>query len=158
MTESSTALGDWIALSDYSLRILDISISELATIKAMQAGMAETISDNVRGLHSGLSEGEQEGHLAALVAATQMEDPLRQRLEHVMAALAVLKEALDERQREARSQAGTIEVDRERLERLAWRVVEPQTLGDVRAAFARALGIEAERPETASDSGDVDLF
>ena len=160
MSQSLTILEEWAGLSDFSVRVLGVVEKELSAIRDMQADMASTISGNVRQIAAGDDGSNVRDRVAAVVTATQIEDHLRQRHEHISAALAVLSAALGDQEKRTRELAESGSTDIEIRERLGHRVIEGQTLSEVRAAFSEALGLAAEQctPVQDGDSGEVDLF
>lgn len=117
---------------EFARKSLNAALEEMAEIAAMQAHMAEAISTALR----------EAAPLDKIVAATQAEDHIRQKQEHVVTALKAIREALSKGE----------PTDEETLAR---NLLAAMTLGKVKDRFSLALLGETAQEE---DGDDIELF
>ncbi|OFX08325.1 MAG: hypothetical protein A2516_11165 [Alphaproteobacteria bacterium RIFOXYD12_FULL_60_8] len=135
--------------ADFSRRALTAIAEEISEIRGMQAQMAEEVSRYVRHIGDDLGESTASHHLRQIVAATQAEDHIRQKQEHVLKALTAIDAALN----------GLLEGGVSSRHDMAHRLLETLTLGRVRDRFARTLldtPVPSSAPPPAQD--DIELF
>ncbi len=160
-------LNRWVEVSGFAARVLSVVLSEIAEVTSMQAKMAAEVSSHIKNLHGALDSQDSRAHMDAVVLATQAEDHIRQRQEHIMAALQVITEALEEMKAEAHEAHGEAHGeaagDGQLTDRLSRRLLDGQVLRTVRDKFAQALNENEAAPSKEDEDnvkppGEVDLF
>lgn len=140
--------GDAFAiLTELARRTAVAATNEIEEVAFRQSEMFARISDSIRALGEKPLSGNPGSSLEAIVTVAQMEDPLRQRLEDVAAALRALGSLLRESGEDVPAE-------------LASRVTDALRLRDVRMRFLACLTGRDEGPgmDDTDTDGNIELF